>query len=296
MTKRASGPTSIAWPFQRGALTHEYLADSSHRLDAGLGALGGGAQLEVRHGLPLVGVQAFLLVAVLVPGVRDVLLDLVELVEVDVVHLVQVAVDDRAARHHQVLGAVVVRRLRHVAVGHQVLRRQAAADARPVLVEPGDREQVGDVDLVDEVDRAVDDRADQVQPLHVDRADRARRVQVDRRGRAAHQPVRVRVAAAEDRLDLDDLLLEVERLEVVRDRHQVRFGRQLVRRVAPVAVAERAELPRLDELLQAVLQVAEIARARTSATGRSTARAARWRPGPRSSALTTSTQSRACRW
>ena len=105
-------------------------------------------------------------------------------------------------------------------------------------------------------------RLDHVEPFHVDRADRACRVHVDRRRHAAHQPVRVRILAAEDRLDLDDFLLEVERLEVVRDRHQVGFRRQLVGRVAPVAVAERPELSRLDELLQAVLQVAEVARRR----------------------------------
>ena len=176
--------------------------------------------------------------------------------------LVQVAVDDRAARHHQVARAVVVGLDRQVAVRHQELRRQAAADRRPVLVETGDRDQVGDVDVVDELDGAVDDPADHVQPFHVDRADRACRVHVDRRRHAADQPVRVRVAAAENRLDLHDFLLEVERFEVVRDGHQVGFRRQLVGRVTPVAVAERPELSRLDELLQAVLQVAEVARRR----------------------------------
>ena len=69
----------------------------------------------------------------------------------------------------------------------------------------------------------------------------------------------MRVLAAEHGLDLHDLLLEIERLEVVRHRHQVGLGGQLVGRVAPVAVAERAQLPGLDELLQPVLQVAEVA-------------------------------------
>jgi hypothetical protein len=71
----------------------------------------------------------------------------------------------------------------------------------------------------------------------------------------------VRVLAAEDGLDLDDLFLEVQRLQVVRHGHQVGFGRQLVGRVAPVAVAEGAELAAFDELLQPALQVAEVARA-----------------------------------
>jgi len=72
----------------------------------------------------------------------------------------------------------------------------------------------------------------------------------------------VRVLAAEDGVDLDDLLLEVQRLQVMRHRHQVGLGRQLVRWVAPVGVRERPELAGFDELLQPVLQVAEIARRR----------------------------------
>jgi hypothetical protein len=74
-------------------------------------------------------------------------------------------------------------------------------------------------------------------------ADGTGAVQVDRTGHAAHQPVRVRVLAAEDGVDLDDLLLEVQRLQVVRHRHQVGFGRQLVGRVAPVAVAKGPSWP-----------------------------------------------------
>ena len=70
-------------------------------------------------------------------------------------------------------------------------------------------------------------------------------------------------------LDLDDLLLEIERLEVVRHRHQVGLGRQLVGRVAPVAVAERPELAGLDELLQPALQVAEVAGRRLRPAARS---------------------------
>jgi hypothetical protein len=49
-----------------------------------------------------------------------------------------------------------------------------------------------------------------------------------------------------------DFLLEIQRLQIVRHRHQVGFGRQLVGRVGPVAVLERAELAAFDELAQAV--------------------------------------------
>ena len=69
----------------------------------------------------------------------------------------------------------------------------------------------------------------------------------------------MRILAAIDRVDLDDLLLEVERLEIMRDRHQIGFRRQLVGGMAPIGVLERPELPQLDEFLQPDLQILEIA-------------------------------------
>ena len=69
----------------------------------------------------------------------------------------------------------------------------------------------------------------------------------------------MRVLAAKDRVDLDDLLLEVEHFKIVRDGKKVHGGRQLHGRMAPVAVLEDAELAARDELLQAVLDVAEVA-------------------------------------
>jgi len=130
----------------------------------------------------------------------------------------------------------------------------------PVLVEAGDGGQIGHVDLIDELDAAVDDVADLVEPLHVDCTHRAGVVHIDRARHPTHQPVRMRVLAAEDGVDLDDFLLKIECFQVVRDRHQIGFGWQLVGRIAPVAVHERAELAGLDEFLQPVLDVAEVAR------------------------------------
>jgi hypothetical protein len=43
----------------------------------------------------------------------------------------------------------------------------------------------------------------------------------------------VGVLAAEDRVDLDDLLLPLERLEVVRDAEEVDLGREFVGGVIP---------------------------------------------------------------
>ena len=85
-------------------------------------------------------------------------------------------------------------------------------------------------------------------------------VEVEGARRAAHQVVRVRVLAAEHRVDLDHLLLPLERLEVVRHRHEVRLRRQLVGGVAPVAVREDPELAALDKRRQPLLEVGEVPR------------------------------------
>ena len=61
-------------------------------------------------------------------------------------------------------------------------------------------------------------------------------------------------------MEPDEVPLPVERLQIMRHRHQIGFGRQLIGRMAPVAVLERAELAALDELLQPRLHVLEIAR------------------------------------
>jgi hypothetical protein len=204
--------------------------------------------------------QALVVVRVLVPGVGDELLDLLGIARVDRVDLVPVAIEDRAAR--QLLGAVVVGDLLVGAVVHHVGRRQAAA-VQPalLLVDGADGQGVRHVDVAAELQRLVDARADEVQALHVQRrAGGQVAVEVDGAGHAADQVVGMGVLAAEDGVDLHPLLLQVEGFEVVGHRHQVGFRRQQVGRVAPVAVHERAELTALDELLQAVLHVAEVAR------------------------------------
>ena len=97
----------------------------------------------------------------------------------------------------------------------------------PVLVEGGDGQQVGDVDLVDELGVVAIRRASM-------QRDRARAliaagaVEVERRSpRRRPASLRVRVLAAEDGVDLDDLPLEVERLEVVRDASRLASGGSL---------------------------------------------------------------------
>ena len=69
----------------------------------------------------------------------------------------------------------------------------------------------------------------------------------------------MRVTTTEDRVDLDDLLLEIERLQIVSDRHQVCFGWQLVGRAAPVCVGKRTQLTGFNKAFDLVLHVPEIA-------------------------------------
>ncbi|CAM2154319.1 hypothetical protein PT2222_300024 [Paraburkholderia tropica] len=248
----------VAAPARR--LDPRILARFVDLLDLRAMALGRATQFEMRLRHALERMQALLAVRIAIPRVCDELLHFLGVVQIDGQDLVEVAVHHGAARHQQVLVAVVVGVVGEVAVREHRLPRNAAADRGPILVERGDGDDVGQIHLLHEFDRAVDDLRDEIQALHVDRADRAHVVDIDRAGHAADEPVRMRILAAEHRMHLDDFLLEIERFEVMRDRHQIGFGRQLVGRMAPVAVAERPELARIDETLQPRLQIAEVAR------------------------------------
>ena len=143
---------------------------------------------------------------------------------------------------------------RQVAVAQEVAQALAALD--PVLVEAGDGQGVRDIDLVDERRMVGDDGLHLGELLGVDGRVG---VEIDGTGHAADDEVRVRVLAAEDGVQPGRVALPGERLQVVGDRHQVGLGRQLVGRVAPVAVGEDAELAGLHEALDALLDVGEIA-------------------------------------
>ena len=149
----------------------------------------------------------------------------------------------------------------------------ALAVASPVLVEGGDRQEIGNVDPRDEVARAGDEL--------LQAGDRARvqgrlTVWIDRRRHATHQEtLQMGVLAAEHRVHLDELALPVERLEIVRDRHQVGLGRELVGRMAPVGVGKRSQLPALDKSLDPVAHAARSTSDSTAASPRSIRRATR---------------------
>ena len=133
---------------------------------------------------------------------------------------------------------------------------QAAAPLGPVLVERGHGQQVGNIDLVDELIGLADETRNKIKPLGVDGGDF---VDVDGARHAADQIVRVRILAAEDGVDLDDFFLPLERVEIVRHADQVDFGRQLVGRMAPIAVGEDAQAAG-GKGLDLVLHLGEIGR------------------------------------
>ncbi len=70
----------------------------------------------------------------------------------------------------------------------------------------------------------------------------------------------MRILAAEDREYAGHAALPGQRVQVMRDRHQVGLRRQLVRRMAPVRIAEDAELSGLDEFADLLLRIGEVAR------------------------------------
>ena len=69
----------------------------------------------------------------------------------------------------------------------------------------------------------------------------------------------MRVLAAQDGLDLDDVALPVQRFQVVGRRQQVDLGGQLVGCVAPVGVGEQGKLAAVHDGLEAILDILEIA-------------------------------------
>ena len=85
------------------------------------------------------------------------------------------------------------------------------------------------------------------------------RVQVIAAGHAAgHSGLEVRVLAAENGVQLGRLDLVSQGVQIVLGRHQVGFGRQLVRGVPPIGVGERPELAAVDKGGQFVLDGREV--------------------------------------
>ena len=138
-------------------------------LDIVLAALRG-ADIEIRVGDAVPGMQALDAVRVAVPGVRYEFLDLFRVTQVDFMDLLEIAVDDRPARHQQIFRRIVVGLVGDIAIGQHVMAGQAAA-IEPALVELRDRQDVGDVDVVDEGLRVLQDLVHLVEVHHVQAAD-----------------------------------------------------------------------------------------------------------------------------
>ncbi len=161
---------------------------------------------------------------VVVPGVLHVLGDLLRVEGLDLGEVL--AADDARGEEE----ARLLRVVQGVLPVDEVVAH-AAPVARPVLVERGHREQIGDVDPGHEVAGLRHQPAHESDRAHVDRG---LLVGVHGGGHAAHQEaLEVRVLAPEHGVDLDDLALPVERFEVVGHGHEVGLGRQLVRRSGP---------------------------------------------------------------
>ena len=175
---------------------------------------------KVEFRLPFKRVQPEVVAAgVAIPGMRDVFLDLLRIAAVYGMNFVQVAIQNRATGKLEVVGLSVAAR-GQITIGQIIL--QPTAVAGPLFVEARDRHQVGNIDLFDKFFSLLDEAADMVQPLHIDGVHLFR---IERARHPAHQVIRVRVLAAENGMDLHDLLLPLQRFQIMRHRQQIHFRR-----------------------------------------------------------------------
>ena len=99
--------------------------------------------------------------------------------------------------------------------------------------------------------------ADEGKPLGIDRIGF---IEIDRTRRTADQIIRMRILASKDRVNPDDFLLPLESLQIMRHRHEIRLGRELVGRMSPVTIGKNPQLPALHKFCQALLHIGKIAR------------------------------------
>ena len=205
------------------------------------------------------GMQTFVGFRILVPGVVNKFLNLFGIARVNIKDFIEVAVDDGAARNLDRLVRIVVRDFREVAVRHHVDAGEPLAVLEPIRVEGCNGLDVRNIDVRDDINGVLGDLTHIVQRHFVHhRALSARIVDVDRAGDAAHEIVRMRVLAAQNGMNAHDFTLEVEHFKVVRDRKQIHGRRKLHGGMAPIALIENRELSRFNELLHAVLHIAEV--------------------------------------
>ena len=173
-------------------------------------------------------------------------------------HRGKIAAQHHAAREEEIRRIVDAAR-RKIAVGHEVA--EAFAVAEPLLIEAGDGEDVGNVDLLHKSFGASRKLIEERDALRID--NRFRLVAIDCGSHPTHQiRLQVWIFTAQDRVDANKIPLHIKRFDVMRDSEQVRFRRQLVSRVSPVTAAKEAQLPAGDQRLDAVLDTLKIRSAR----------------------------------
>ena len=182
----------------------------------------------------------------------DLFLNLIGIGQVNRQHLREILVEDDAARKPEV-GRIVDAILRNIAVRHVI--PDPAAIGGPLRIERSDSHQIGNIQPFHDLLRAFDQVAHVLQPLHVDGVVA---LHINGTGYAAHQIMRVRILSTKDGVNLDHFLLPLQRFQIVRHRHQVRFGRQLIGWMTPVGILENSELSGIHKLLDGVLDIGKV--------------------------------------
>ena len=90
----------------------------------------------------------------------------------------------------------------------------------PILVEPGDGKRIRNIDLIDKFPYFGDDILHLRKVLGIDCRIR---VEINRGWNAADHEIRVRVLAAEDSMQFDNVSLPRQGLEIMRHRHEIGF-------------------------------------------------------------------------
>ena len=171
---------------------------------------------------------------------------------VDRHHFREVTVVDNPGRQIELWIWTVVERI--VSIGHVIA--DTGPQRRPLLVKAGNGDHVRNIDAADKGDPVGNQFVERVDRVQVERC---LRIGIDRGRHAADEKaLQMGILAAENGMNLDEAALPVERFEIVRQRHQIGLGRQLVSRMPPIGIGERAELATLHESLNAIAHTGKI--------------------------------------
>ena len=232
----ASGPTCAGSPLKRGALTQEYFCSPFQPVKSGSVS-------------PFQGCSGFV---ALIVGVGHVFGD--GLAEdrigsgLEVPHAGEIAIRDVPAGKIELMALAVERK-----IGNREIILHAAADLEPVRI---DRRDGADIrrNRPRWTNRTTSSKqaADHLQPIHAEGTIGCRdRWRSSRRRRSGSGCA---ASSTQNADDLQSLALIFERLQIMRESQQVDFGRELHRRMSPVAVGEDAELSAGSDGFHAVLR------------------------------------------